>query len=56
MSGFDAAGLKRLGDVMAGHVESGDVGGVAWLAARGDDLDVGLHGHAHPRRGGAGQP
>ena len=44
MSGFDAARLKRLDDVMAGHVDSGDVGGVAWLAACGDDLDVGVAG------------
>ena len=29
---------------MAGHVDSGDVGGVAWLAACGDDLDVGFAG------------
>ena len=44
MSGFDATRLKRLGDMMATHVESGDVGGVAWLAACGDELDVGFAG------------
>ncbi len=36
--------LKWLGDVMARHVDSGDMGGVAWLAACGDDLDVGFAG------------
>ena len=44
MSGFDATRLKRLDEVMAGHVERGDVGGVAWLAACGDDLDIGVAG------------
>ena len=45
MSGFDAGRLKGLHDVMAGHVEQDRVGGVAWLAARGDDVEVGAAGY-----------
>src|SRR5262245_28149405 len=44
MSGFDNAGIRRLRDIMDGHVERDDVGGVAWLAARGDDVEVGWAG------------
>src|SRR5438874_5256213 len=44
MSGFDRARLERLGGMMAGHVERGSTGGVAWLAARGDDVEVGTAG------------
>ena len=44
MSGFDRARLQRLGKVMAGHVEGDSVGGVAWLAARDGDLEVGVAG------------
>jgi CubicO group peptidase (beta-lactamase class C family) len=44
MSRFDGAGLKRLGDVMAGHVDRDTVGGVVWLAAAEDDVDVGFAG------------
>ena len=44
MSGFDKAGIRRLGDVMSGHVERDDVGGVAWLAACADDVEVGWAG------------
>jgi CubicO group peptidase (beta-lactamase class C family) len=44
MSGFDQAGIQRLRDVMAGHAERNDVGGIAWLAARDDDVDVGWAG------------
>jgi CubicO group peptidase (beta-lactamase class C family) len=44
MSGFDRVRLHRLGDVMAGHVERGDTGGVAWLAARGTDIVAGVAG------------
>jgi CubicO group peptidase (beta-lactamase class C family) len=44
MSGFDAGRLGRLHDVMAGGVERDRVGGVAWLAARGDDIEVGAEG------------
>jgi CubicO group peptidase (beta-lactamase class C family) len=44
MSGFDPARLERLHAVVSGHVERDAVGGVAWLAARGDDLEVGLAG------------
>jgi CubicO group peptidase (beta-lactamase class C family) len=44
MSNFDSARLGRLGDIMAGHVEKDSVGGVAWLAGRGDDVEVGVAG------------
>src|SRR6266508_5128207 len=44
MSGFDPGRLRRLGDVMRAHVDEDRVGGVAWLAARGDDTEVGVSG------------
>jgi CubicO group peptidase (beta-lactamase class C family) len=44
MSRFDAERLARLRDVMAGHVSSGGTGGVAWLAARGADVQTGAAG------------
>lgn len=44
MNGFDRASVGRLGEVMARHVESDRVGGVAWLAARGDAVEVGSAG------------
>jgi CubicO group peptidase (beta-lactamase class C family) len=44
MSGFDRVRLAGLGDVMADHVERGDTGGVAWLAARGTDIAAGTCG------------
>ena len=44
MSGFDRARLTRLGEVMAGHVHRDTTGGVAWLAARGDEVEVGTAG------------
>jgi CubicO group peptidase (beta-lactamase class C family) len=44
MNGFDGERLARLGEVMAGHVEADTVGGVVWLAARDDDVEVGLAG------------
>ncbi len=44
MSGFDPGRVARLGEVMAGHVERGAVGGVAWLAARDEDVEVGVAG------------
>ena len=50
MSAFDAERLTRLRDVMAGHVERDSVGGVAWLAARDDDVEVGLRREPDPRR------
>src|SRR4051812_48022828 len=45
MNGFDGARLRRLGEVMAGHVEQDRVGGLVWLAARGDHVEVGTAGH-----------
>ncbi len=44
MGGFDPDRLARLGDVMRGHVERDSVAGVAWLAARDDDVEVGCAG------------
>ena len=44
MQGFDRGRLGRLHDVVAGHIGRDAVGGVAWLAARGDDVEVGLAG------------
>jgi CubicO group peptidase (beta-lactamase class C family) len=44
MSGFDPGRRGRLGEVMAGHVEQDGVGGVAWLAASGNDVEVGVAG------------
>jgi CubicO group peptidase (beta-lactamase class C family) len=44
MNGFDGERLARLGEVMAGHVEADTAGGVVWLAARDDDVEVGLAG------------
>jgi CubicO group peptidase (beta-lactamase class C family) len=44
MSGFAPGRLGRLRDVMAGHVDHDTVGGVAWLAACRDDLEVGVAG------------
>src|SRR5207302_724203 len=41
---FDAGRLHRLGDVMSGHVKSDRVGGVAWLASCGEDVEVGVAG------------
>jgi CubicO group peptidase (beta-lactamase class C family) len=45
MSGFDSERIARLNDVLAGHVADDTVGGVAWLAARGDDVRVGVVGN-----------
>ena len=44
MSGFDEHRIGRLAEVMARHVEQDDVGGVAWLAARDDDVEIGTAG------------
>lgn len=44
MTAFEPGRLARLRDVMAAHVETDRVGGVAWLAARGDDVEVGVAG------------
>jgi CubicO group peptidase (beta-lactamase class C family) len=51
MSGFDPGRLARLGKVLADHVDRDDVAGVAWLAARDDDVEVGWAGRSS--RGGA---
>jgi CubicO group peptidase (beta-lactamase class C family) len=44
MTRFDQERLGRLGGVMAHHVAQDDVGGVAWLAARGADVEYGVAG------------
>lgn len=44
MSGFDPERLARLREVMNGHVQRDTVGGVAWLAARDEDVEVGVAG------------
>jgi CubicO group peptidase (beta-lactamase class C family) len=44
MSDFDAERLDILHGVMSTHVEQDTIGGVAWLAARGDAVEVGLAG------------
>src|SRR4051812_45954199 len=44
MSTFDADRISRVGDAIAGRVDDDDVGGVAWLAACGDDVHAGAAG------------
>jgi CubicO group peptidase (beta-lactamase class C family) len=44
MSGFDTPRIDRLAEVMTRHVEADDVGGVAWLATRDDDTEIGTAG------------
>jgi CubicO group peptidase (beta-lactamase class C family) len=44
MPHFDPDRIARIHDVMAGHVEHDRVGGVAWLAACGDDVRIGVAG------------
>jgi CubicO group peptidase (beta-lactamase class C family) len=44
MSGFDPGRLERLREVIAGHADRDTVGGVAWLAARDGDVEVGVAG------------
>jgi CubicO group peptidase (beta-lactamase class C family) len=44
MSAFDPRRLERLRDVMSGYVERDALGGVAWLVAREDDVQVGVAG------------
>jgi CubicO group peptidase (beta-lactamase class C family) len=44
MSRLDHGRIARLPDVMASHVESDAVGGVAWLAACGREIEAGVAG------------
>jgi CubicO group peptidase (beta-lactamase class C family) len=44
MEGFDQQRIDRLHRIVAGHVERGNVGGVAWLAARDGEVVVGVGG------------
>src|SRR5438445_13283998 len=44
MSGFDAQRLAHLAQAMRLHVEQDEVGGVAWLLAADDHVDVGVAG------------
>jgi CubicO group peptidase (beta-lactamase class C family) len=41
---FDATRAARIGETIDRHVQADDVGGVAWLAACGDDVRVGAAG------------
>ena len=45
MSSFDRGRVQRIGESVARHVDDDDVGGVAWLAACGDDVHAGVAGH-----------
>jgi CubicO group peptidase (beta-lactamase class C family) len=42
--GFAKAGLARMHDVMVGHVERGDVPGLAWMLSRNGEVHVGEAG------------
>src|SRR5690242_19642446 len=44
MTKFDSGRLERLRAALAGHTDRDDVGGIAWLAASGDDVDIGVAG------------
>src|SRR3954453_14439873 len=44
MSGFDSHRLARLAEAMHLHVDHDRVGGVAWLLAAGDQVEVGVAG------------
>src|SRR3954462_5728337 len=44
MSGFDPQRLRRLAHAMQHHVDQDRVGGVAWLLAAGDQVNVGVAG------------
>jgi CubicO group peptidase (beta-lactamase class C family) len=44
MSSFDPAHVRRIGASVTQHVDADDVGGVAWLAACGEDVHVGVAG------------
>jgi CubicO group peptidase (beta-lactamase class C family) len=44
MTGFEAGRLQRMREQVAAHVERGAVGGVAWLAARDGQVEVGTAG------------
>ena len=44
MTSFDAHRLERLQNAMTNHVDHDRVGGIAWLAACGDDVHVGVTG------------
>src|SRR4051794_41872514 len=45
MSGFDPRRLAHLAEALQLHVEQDRVGGVAWLLAAGDQVEVGVAGH-----------
>lgn len=44
MGGFDPERLERLPNVMASHADRDSVGGVGWLAGRGEEIEVGVAG------------
>jgi CubicO group peptidase (beta-lactamase class C family) len=54
-TGFDEARIARLRDVMAGHVESYSVPGLAWLLARHGEVLVGATGTMEAGGGAAVQ-
>ena len=56
MSGFDKSRLARLRDVMVRYVERDNAGGVAWLAARDGDVEVGVAGTLTREDGTAVEP
>jgi CubicO group peptidase (beta-lactamase class C family) len=45
MHRFDHERLRRLDGVMSSHVEQDRVGGVVWLAAHGEEVEIGAAGH-----------
>src|SRR5260221_58701 len=44
MTTLDRTRMGRLGEAVERHTDEGRVGGVAWLAACGDDVEVGTAG------------
>ena len=45
MTTFDPARVQRIGESATRHVDTDEVGGMAWLAACGDDVHTGVAGH-----------
>jgi CubicO group peptidase (beta-lactamase class C family) len=41
---WDPDRLRRLDEVLAGHVDSGEIAGLTWLVARGGDIQTGAAG------------
>ena len=49
MTGLAPAGIGRLHDLMAAHVDEGQIPGLVALVARGDDVHVEVLGTLPPR-------